>query len=267
MTRLPACAPKSAVPADRVGQFRVMVVAAVFAGVLPAGGCISASLATSTGPKPAGFKWSVEPKQKVHVGETVDFDLVLLDAGRGVRPDDVANYAVLLIGDLRYQTESDLHGHYTFSHRFDGVRPGDTIPVTAAAFRDNGQRDFMNIAGDWMMSAHPDNVPDRRVAGDSMTLIVYQASIDLAVVAPTDELAPHTGVLELTRADGSTRLVYPAAPNKPGYGFARGDGGAARVYYRPRWDEVSPSGQTQAEFRIHDRAGTVHRTTATIETP
>ena len=109
------------------------------------GGCISSSLATSTGPLRPGASWSVAAHQRVHVGEEVKFDVILEKTmhRRPISPLGIADYCVVLLGDKRIEVEPDWRGHFTFSHRFIDVRPGSEIIVETKLYRQKGRRDQM----------------------------------------------------------------------------------------------------------------------------
>ena len=75
-------------------------------------GCVSASLATNTGPKRPEERWSTAGRQRVHVGEEVQFDFLLLDGlGRFRVPAGVAHYVAVLNGEDRVEVAPDELGH------------------------------------------------------------------------------------------------------------------------------------------------------------
>ena len=114
--------------------------------IAPATGCISGSLASSTGPRPPGNHWSVARRQMAHVGEEVHFDFLLQDwQGRFLPPQGLADYCAVTVGYERIEVAPDIHGRFRFSHRFTRVQPGDRVELTTTAFRQRGGRDWMRI--------------------------------------------------------------------------------------------------------------------------
>ena len=234
-----------------------------------AGGCITGSLASDTGPAPPGTFWSDAARQMVHVGEQVRFDFVLQDARRRfVSPVGFADYCVAFVGGERIETEMDAYGRFRFSHTFDHAGPGDRIHVEAAAYRQRDNRDFVNVGGQWVQSHSPLNRQDRPVATDAIMFTVYQALIELALAPGASGLKPETGVLRIRRSDGSLTTVYVDRPNRSGFTLTdRGPDGGCRVRYTPKGDELNPTGTTDVEFLIYDTAGNPHHASATLDTP
>jgi len=153
------------------------------------GGCVSASLGTNTGPHPPQQRWSVAAKQMAHVGETVQFDFVLTDFwGRFVAPTGLADYCVAMIGNERVEAEPDERGHFRFSYALDRARPGERVPVTATAYQQRGSRDHMKIRGQWLTTDSPYAEPDRKIAGDSIQLTIYQTKVEMKIVRPAAPL-------------------------------------------------------------------------------
>lgn len=233
------------------------------------GGCISGSLASNTDRHPLGFRWSDAPRQLVHVGETVEFDFVLQDSWRQfVPPTGLADFCITTIGNEHVESEPDLGGHFRFAHTFDKVTPGDVIDVRTTAYQRRGQRDFMNIAGEWVYGENPYDDPDRNVADDHIQLTVYESPIELSIARPPDDLDLESGVLRIRLADGSTRSVYIDRPHRPGFTITGPEpDGFYTVRYRPSGNELNQTGTTEVEFVIHDMAGYPHYATVTLETP
>jgi len=253
---------------------------AVYPGILAAaaaaiGGCVSASLGTNTGPRPPQQRWSVAAKQMAHVGETVQFDFVLTDFwGRFVAPTGLADYCVTMIGSERAEAEPDERGHFRFSYAFDRTRPGEKVPVTATAYQQRGSRDHMKIRGQWLTADSPYAEPDRKIAGDSIQLTIYQTKVEMKIVRPADDLDPESGVLRLQRLDGTAAPVYTGTPvyiDKPGRPGFRLDGpepnGYYRVKYQPTGEQLNPSGTTEVEFSVYDLGGQRHVVSQTLSTP
>ncbi|MFH1111097.1 MAG: hypothetical protein V1790_18160 [Planctomycetota bacterium] len=240
------------------------------------GGCVSASLGTSTGPHPPQQRWSVAAKQPAHVGETVQFDFVLTDwLGRFVAPTGLADYCVAIpsrlrtgIGDERIETEPDAKGHFRFSYTVDRVRAGEKIKVTATAYQQRGSRDQMKVRGQWLTADSPYAEPDRKIAGDAIQLTIYQTKVEMKIVRPADDLDPESGVLRLQRLDGTGVPVYIDKPGRPGF---RLDGpepnGYYRVEYQPTGEQLNPTGTTEVEFSVYDLGGQRHVVSQTLSTP
>ncbi|RME40958.1 MAG: hypothetical protein D6788_02275 [Planctomycetota bacterium] len=239
-------------------------------GLIP--GCLSGSLATDTGPRPPGFRWSMAPQQMVHVGETVHFDFVLQDAAhRFVPPFELVDYVVLQVGGDRLEAEPDAQGHFTFTYRFDRVRPGDRIPVTASAYAQRGPRDFMFIPeeGRWLHNDSPANTPDRKLFSDSVILIVYALSIDLPIPPPSAPLDPESGVLRIAgEGGGKETKVYLERPHRPGFRLIGPDEqGGYRIRYEPPAEMLPAAGTVRAEFTVYDVAGKAYTVSRTLPVP
>jgi hypothetical protein len=235
---------------------------------LSSAGCLSGSLATNTGPRAEGREWSLEAVQQAHVGETVKFDFLVLDSfGRALRSGDVSDYAVLTIGEARYQTETDLYGHYTFTHRFEQGQAGQSVTAQATAYRQRDQRDYMSIAGEWMRYPGADDRDDAPAGSDSVRIELYQAAVELALDAPGAVLSPGAGVLQLLRRDGAKRLVYAASSGRRGFVLTANGDGRWLIRYEPTADELDTTGRTAVRFEITDDAGRAHVAEGFVETP
>lgn len=233
------------------------------------GGCLSASLASNSGPPRFGTIWSDASRQEVVVGETVRFDFVLQDARRRfVPPVGLADYCVAHVDGERIETDMDEFGRFRFTHTFDRLKPGDQVSVRAGAYRQHGARDFMMVNGRWVQRESPFDLPDRRVAQDAIDFTVYEAPIELTLARPRDELQPKSGLLTILRRDGSTTKVYTDRPHRRGFTLAQPSGeGYCLVRYNPTGEELNPTGTTDVEFVIYDTAGGEHRTSTTLKTP
>ena len=233
------------------------------------GGCLGGSLASNTGPRPPLCEWSTANRQEACIGEEVRFDFVLTDMwGDFVHAAELADYLTVFLGEERLEAESDLHGHFPFSYKFDHVKPGDRVTVRAIAYRQQRARDFMKVAGQWTRSESPYEIADEKVASDSIELEVYQAPILLSVPQPALPLDPSTGVLRIRRSDGSTVSVFVATRLRPGFTLTEpGPDGVFEVRYIPRGNELNATGQTEVELLIYDKAGHPYRASATIDTP
>jgi len=232
-------------------------------------GCVGGSLATNSGPRSAGSRWSAAANQKIHVGETVEFDFVLHDAWqRFVRPGGIADYCVLQIGDKRVEAIPGPYGHFDFTHTFEDVAPGAVIDVKVEAFRQRGAKDFVEIGELWMPTEAFSRDPDASVCRDKIRLTAYQSAVSFQVARPADDFDPATGVLRLRKPDGKTTSVYVNRPTRRGFIL---DGpepaGYYRVRYQPRGFEVAHTGTTAVTFTIYDVGGQRHVTQLELDTP
>ncbi len=232
-------------------------------------GCIAGSLATTTGPRPAGSRWSIARRQSAHVGEEVHFDFVLHNGvGSMVSPLGVADYCVARIGSHRVEAVPDDTGHFAFSFMLDRAGPGDEVAVEVTAYQQRGRRDFVQVGGQWLEAQSPSAESDKPVARASVRLTIYQSHVSLRIARPPDDLDPQTGVLRLIRLDGSATSVYLDRPGRPGFHLAGpGQVGYYEVDYEPPGDEVNVTGVTEVTFTIHDVGGQRHTMSAQLETP
>lgn len=248
----------------RNSSFSILLVTATWVG-----GCTVGSLASNTGPRPPGHSWSDARQQMVHVGETVQFDFVLVDhARRFVHPLGLADYCVITIGTSRMEADPDLAGHFQLAHTFDDAAPGQAIEVRTGAYRQRGGRDFMKVNGRWVQIDNPFDQPDQKVAGDAIMLTVYETSVELILARPSVGLDLESGVLRVRRTDGSMTSVYIDRPHRPGFMISGPEpDGSYRIRYQPKGRELNPVGTTEVEFVIYDVAGRPYRVSSTIDTP
>ncbi len=232
-------------------------------------GCISGSLASSTGPRDPGQRWSDASRQMVACGEEVQFDFVLQDWKRRlVSPRGVADYCVAYVGAVRIECYADVRSHFSFSHIFDRYRPGDVVTVRAVASQQRGSRDYMKIAGQWMHNDSPYELPDRKGVSDSITLTVYESPIELAVATTGTPLDPDTAVLRIRKSPDSVASIFVERPNRPGFSLGGPEkNGSYILRYMPRGDELNAFGRTEIEFTVRDVAGQPFQVQSAIETP
>ena len=208
-------------------------------------------------------------EQMGHVGETVEFNFVLVDGFRRfVHPQGLADYCVTLAGNDRIEANPDADGCFRFSIPFENVQPGDKIKLTTTAYRQRAGRDFMKLRGQWLHSDSPYELADKKMANDSIVFTVYELPIEFTIAQPPDDFDAETGVLRIRRADGSSTSVYHDRTGRPGFTLSGPDpGGLYTVRYRPTGNQLNPTGTTEVEFAIYDRSGQPHRKSQTIETP
>lgn len=232
-------------------------------------GCVAGSLATDTGFRPPGFEWSVDTEQQVHVGEEVRFDFVLHDWSKNLlNPIGIADYCATIVQGERIEVDAQPSGHFQFSHKFDGLTPGERINIRVDAYRQRDDRDFMYIRDRWIHTPNSHNLDDKRVASASIRLTVYAAAIELSIVRPPDDLDPETGVLRIRRTDGSTKSFFIDRPGRRGFTV---DGPTVDGYYRfrfrPRGNELNSSGTTAVEIEVYDLSGNPHYAETILDTP
>jgi len=232
-------------------------------------GCLSGSLATSSGETDGG-KWSIAKRQQIHVGETVEFSFVLKKAlaKESVDASGIADYCVFSIGGDRVEAELDEAGVFKTEYKFAGVEDGQQVQVVATAYSTQDDRDFMQIAGKWLQTESPYNKPDRRIASASVLLNVYQGVVRFKLPKPED--AYDLGTAKMTFRCAGDRLVSVFEHRPPRNGFEISDenaDGSRWVAYLPTGDQLNPTGTTDVEFSIYDVAGNRMTFTETLQTP
>ena len=233
------------------------------------GGCFSGSLASSTGPRSSG-DWSVAKHQAAHVGETVRFSFILTQPLKKhpVSPRDIADYCIFALDDRFAGAELDPHGKYTLSYRMPEEWADREIRVRATAYRRYGRRDHMVVGGELPQVDSTADPSDRVIARDSITMLVYQPTLELALTPGADAFDFDTGRLVLRKADGTACSVVRARPPVGGFTVeGPDDNGTFTVRYEPTCGQVNLTGTTQAEFTVWDLAGHQHRHQAEILTP
>ncbi len=231
-------------------------------------GCISGSLATSTGSRPEGFAWSPDPKQYAHIGEHVSFDFVLTDAfDHFVDPVGIIDYGVATMAGERIEMEVNPSGHLTFTRPIN-ADIGESLHVEVTAYRQLAGRDQIKVGDEWLRSNSPFEQPDKRVASDSVTLLIYQAHVRLRLASPPSDLDPETGVMRLQSDKGSAIPIYIDRPGRPGFRITGPDADAYyTVTYDPPGNVLNDHGSTKVEFTIYDLSGQRHEVSDEIDTP
>lgn len=231
-------------------------------------GCLAGSLATNTGALP-GETWSIAARQAAHVGEVVQLSFVLKKPfeSKSMHALGLADYCVFNIAGERYDVDLNADGSFTMEFPLDRAQPGDSMPITASAYRQYDGRDHMRIANQWMTNESPNNGADQWVASGGVTLEVYQSRIELLVPALPDGLDLGTAQLVLRRRDGDDAVVYPDHPPRRGFTVEPVAEGGWRIDYLPRAAEVNPTGMTPAVLTFQDRAGNRHEYRTDVPTP
>lgn len=240
------------------------------AGLLQLGaGCVSGSLATSSGAADGG-KWSIASRQQVHVGETVEFSFVLKKpmSDESIDARGLADYCAFTIGKDRVEAELDEAGGFKADYMFDGFESGAQIEVIADAFATQNDRDFMKISGKWLQTESPYNKPDKRVASGRMVLTAYQTVVRFKLPKPEHAYDMGTGKLTFRRSAGGNVSVFENRPPRTGFEISPENADGSRwVAYLPTGDQLNPTGTTDVEFTIYDVAGNRMTFTDTLETP
>jgi len=206
-----------------------------------------------------------------HVGERVEFSFVLARNMRSQAPMDpagVADYCVATIGAEMIDADLTQDGHYRFSYELVHDAPGSRIPVSAAAYRQRGQRDRMKIDGHWVIGNDPFDQRDTQIAADSLTLVIYASDMDLPVQRPGVDLVLASGRLDILKSSGESTEVHAEGPGEPGFSFTAVDEkGYYHVLYQPPVDQLNRRGTTQVRFSAPDTDGQLYVTDATLSTP
>lgn len=267
LIHFPLLAPKC--KASRPGKTGAWWLACV--GLLACGnaGCIYGSLASDTGHSDEGL-WSVAPVQDAHVGELVKFSFILRERFNPHRIDAlrIAEYAAANILNERIEAGPNLDSAFVLEYRLDNVAAGRTLRVEVAAFEIRGSKDFMKIRGQWHHSASGIDMPDKRVAKDSIKLRTYQSKIDYKFHKPQIALDWTTARLVITRRDGKVSTVFADQPHRAGFTMNGPDQrGYFHIRYFPVADQVNKTGTTRAALRVLDLNGVQQTYDFEFDTP
>ncbi len=250
-------------------QARMWSVLTCCSVLIGTGGCLSGSLATSSGGTDGG-KWSIANRQQIHVGETVEFSFVLKKplSNDSVSANGIADYCAFLIGGDRVESEIDDAGGFRAKYKFADVEDGAQVQVVASAFSTQDDRDFMQIAGKWLQTESPYNKPDQRVASANVLLSFYQSVVRFKLLKPEHAYDLGTGKMTF-RCEGDRLVsVFENRPPRVGFEISEENADGSRwVAYLPSGDQLNPTGTTEVEFSIYDVAGNRMTFTETIETP
>ncbi len=263
-------------PAQRRGRaaggfLRCLVTLATVGPAFLASGCmtVTGSLASDTGPSPTG--WSTHDQQLAVVNERVEFSFVLARSRRSpapMAPEGIADYCLFTIGNELLEADLNAMGHYRLTYEFTGREPGETVPVSATAFRQRGVRDRMKVGDTWVHNEGPYDQPDMQIADDAIEMIIYECKVDLPVRRPGRDLDMAAGRLEIQKRDGETRIIHSESPYENGFRHTGPDAeGNYHVLYEPGPDEVNKQGITPIRFTAPDNQGEVHTIEAAIKTP
>ncbi len=240
----------------RGGRCGVVIALSAIALAGLTSGCRTGSLATDTGPDQP---WCSLDRQWAHVGEHVEFSFALTKGvlhREAIDPFGLSDYCVATCGAERVEAELDGTGHYRFGFDVVGVRPGDVVSVSVAAYRRRGLRDARLIGGRWMRADVPHDPKDVSVARDALDLRVYQTVVELPIDHPTADLDMGTGRLELVKNDGDRSSVLGDRADGAGFTHTQvGQSGRYVVTYEPRADQLNKTGTTSIRFTVFDRKG------------
>lgn len=225
--------------------------------------CLS-SLATNSGPNPHGGQWSLAREQWVHVGESIDISYALQSGS--------ADYAVLEIeplGTSKVCLASD-RGRFHFEKiRFlEPTPPEKPLTLHAAAYRERGERDVMDLDGKLLRRESPYDVSDQKVASATLRVYVYQANLSIQVPADPAGYKWETGKLLLYGDPEHPAEVRLGRDYRKGF---RVDGPTATggfvVAYEPTAEQLKHVGTTRAVFTVLNAAGMEHREEIWLPTP
>ncbi len=245
---------------------RVLLVAAGCLAALSAGGCAlsGSSLATNSGPLPHGGQWSVAKEQWVHVGETFDVSYAVYSGQ--------ADYAILQIDPLgkgRVGLAAD-RGRFVFEKlRFvEPTPPERPLILRASAYRERGERDFMDFNGQLLSKESPFDVGDQKIASATLKLHVYQSSVAMQVPPNPAGYKWETGKLLLYADPERPAEVRLAREYRKGFRVEGPTGtGSFLVAYDPTAEQVKRSGTTRVVLSVLDAAGNEHRQEIWLSTP
>ena len=232
-------------------------------------GCIYGSLASDTGYSAEGV-WSVAPLQDAHVGEVVKFSFILRERFNPHRIDPlrIAEYAAANILSERIEAGPNWDSAFVLEYQLNNVTAGRTLSVEVAAFEIRGSKDFMKIGGRWHHSASGVDMPDKRVAKDSIKLRTYQSKIDYEFRKPQIALDWTTARLVITRRDGKVSTVFADQPHRAGFTMNGPDQrGYFHIRYFPVADQVNKTNTTRAALRVLDLNGVQQTYDFEFDTP
>ncbi len=203
-------------------------------------------------------------EQWVHVGEPVK---VIYDVRSGW-----ADYAILHISPLD-RSEVALAtepGSFRFRDlRFEQPTPPEKpMRLRAWAYRERGQRDYMDLDGELLSRESPYDVPDSRVASASMKIHVYQTSLSIPI--PPDPAGYNWQTAKLLLYADPARPVEVRPVREYRTGFRIEGPTAAGGYvmaYEPTAEQVRRTGSTRVVFTVSNTAGFPWRYEDWLETP
>jgi hypothetical protein len=243
----------------------VLLAAGCLAALLSAGCAFSfSSLATNTGPRPHGGEWSLANPQWVHVGEKIDISYAL--------QSNIADYAVLTIEPLGTSKVNLAPERGRFV--FEGIRfteptpPERPLVLQAAAYRERGERDVMDMDGRLLRRESPMDVADEKVASATLKLYVYQSNLVIQVPPDPAGYKWETGKLLLYSDPDRPAEVRLGRDYRKGF---RVEGPTATgtfvVAYEPTAEQVKRTDSTRAVFTVLNAAGSEHRQEIWVPTP
>ena len=244
----------------------VALVAAGCLASLGASGCAyyGSSLATNTGPRPRGGQWAVASEQWVHVGEQIDVSYALYGGE--------ADYAVLNIdpiGKSRVSLAAE-RGRFVFAKiRFSEPTPPERpLILRAAAYRERGERDVMDMDGQLLRRESPYDNADQKVASATLKLHVYQSNLAIPIPADPAGYKWDTGKLLLYADPEHPAEVRLGRDYRKGF---RVDGPTAAgtfvIAYEPTAEQVKHTDSTRVVFTVLNAAGGEHRQEVWLPTP
>jgi hypothetical protein len=159
-------------------------------------------------------------------------------------------------------------GYFKFRTVFERpTAPDSPVLLEAVAYLIRGRQDRMFVDGEAIVRKPSDDVPDRKVAGTTVKVYVYQSEV--AIDIPPVELSSNWAAARLVIETGSGRssTVYLAEGSTRGFTVIGPDEqGAYVVRYRPRYHEIDPRGRNRAIFSARDRNGQLRKWETPVST-
>ena len=204
-------------------------------------------------------------EQWVHVGEQIDISYALYGGN--------ADYAVpcswTRSGKSRVSLAAE-RGRFLFEKiRFNEPTPPERpLVLQAAAYRERGERDVMDMDGQLLRRESPYDNADQKVASATLKLHVYQSNLAIQVPADPAGYKWDTGKLVLYADPERPAEVRMARDYRKGFHV---DGPTATgtfvIAYEPTAEQVKHTDSTRVVFTVLNAAGREHRQEIWLPTP
>lgn len=228
-------------------------------------GCYQGSLATRVGP--ANGDWSVAKQQSVHNGEPAEFQFVVINV-LTQRPEVAADYVHWRFGGRDEVTTVEADGKFRVRLPAGAAQSSEErMTVSATAFRTRGYQDMNAISGQLIRAANPNDVPDQRIASDSISVRRYQSVVRFDIDDANGPYDWDTAMLTLESPTGPM-IVKRSRLDRSGFELIEDpDGKRTVVAYQPKASEIQATGTTRAVLLVQDVNGREHRFEQFIDTP
>lgn len=244
-----------------------MLVLTCLAGLASAGCSVfnRSSLASNSGPKPPGGEWSAVSEQWVHVGEKVDFSYAVLSGGEA----DYAIIEVLQLDTAKVSLVSEAGRFFFQGLTFnEPTPPGKPLIIKATAWRQRGERDFMDMDGKLLTRESPSDAPDALVCSAVMKLHVYQANLTMQVPGSPAGYRWETAKLVFHGEGEALTEIQSERPYRKGFHVEGPDAaGAYVVSYKPTADQIRRTGTTRVVLTVQDGKGKEYNQEMQLPTP